>query len=79
MHAQVFGEMQKLAKRTYSKTCVKRSLSKRQKKCFQDLLSLNAGLKYYRMLSGRVFDSRPKDRGFEPHRRHCAVSLSKTH
>ena len=29
-------------------------------------------------LSGRVLDSRPKGRGFEPHRRHCAVSLSKT-
>ena len=28
-------------------------------------------------LSGRVLDSRPKGRGFEPHRRHCAVSLSK--
>ena len=27
-------------------------------------------------LSGRVLDSRPKGRGFEPHRRHCAVSLS---
>ena len=30
-------------------------------------------------LSGRVFDSRPKGRVFEPHRRHCLVSLSKTH
>ena len=30
-------------------------------------------------LSGRVLDSRPKGRGFEPHRRHCVVSLSKTH
>ena len=29
------------------------------------------------MLSGRVLDSRPKGRGFEPHRRHCVVSLSK--
>ena len=29
-------------------------------------------------LSGRVLDSRPKGRGFEPHRRHCLVSLSKT-
>ena len=29
-------------------------------------------------LSGRVLDSRPKGRGFEPHRRHCVVSLSKT-
>ena len=30
-------------------------------------------------LSGRVLDSRPKDRGFEPHWHHCVVSLSKTH
>ena len=28
-------------------------------------------------LSGRVLESRPKCRGFEPHRRHCVVSLSK--
>ena len=28
-------------------------------------------------LSGRVLDSRPKGGGFEPHRRHCVVSLSK--
>ena len=28
-------------------------------------------------LSGRAFDSRPKGLGFEPHRRHCVVSLSK--
>ena len=28
-------------------------------------------------LSGRVLDSRPKGRGFEPHQRHCVVSLSK--
>ena len=27
--------------------------------------------------SGRVFDSRLRGRGFEPHRRHCVVSLSK--
>ena len=27
--------------------------------------------------SGRALDSRPKGRGFEPHRRHCFVSLSK--
>ena len=26
-------------------------------------------------LSGRVFNSRPKGRGFEPHRRHCVVVL----
>ena len=30
-------------------------------------------------LSGRVFDSRRKGHGFEPHRYHCVVSLSKTH
>ena len=28
-------------------------------------------------LSGRVLDLRPKGRGFQPHRRHCIVSLSK--
>ena len=28
--------------------------------------------------SGRVLDSRPKGRRFEPHWRHCVVSLSKT-
>ena len=28
-------------------------------------------------LSGRVLDSKPKGRRFEPHRRHCIVSLSK--
>ena len=28
-------------------------------------------------LSGRVLDSKPRGRGFEPHRRHCDVSLSK--
>ena len=28
-------------------------------------------------LSGGVLDSRPRGHGFEPHRRHCVVSLSK--
>ena len=28
-------------------------------------------------LRGRVLDSRPRGRGFEPHRRHCVLSLSK--
>ena len=36
----------------YSKTCVKRPLSKRQQIGFQDQLSLNAGQKYCRMLQG---------------------------
>ena len=39
--------------KTYSKTCVKRPLSKRQKIGFQDQLSLNAGQKYCRMLQGK--------------------------
>ena len=29
-------------------------------------------------LSGRVQDSRPRGRGFEPHQHHCLVSLSKS-
>ena len=37
---------------SYSKTCVKRSLSKRQKIGFQYQLSLNAGQKYCSMLQG---------------------------
>ena len=46
---------------------------------FHDLGNLNStttcvGAKW---LSGRVLDSRPKGRGFEPRRRHCVVSLSK--
>ena len=36
----------------YSKTCVKRPLSKRTQIGFQDQLSLNAGQKYCRMLQG---------------------------
>ena len=38
--------------------------------------NLKAGAQW---LSGRVLDSRPRGRGFEPHQRHCIVSLSKTH
>ena len=30
-------------------------------------------------VNGRVIDSRPRGRAFEPHRRHCVVSSSKTH
>ena len=30
-------------------------------------------------LSGRVLDSRRRGRRSKPHRRHCVVSLSKTH
>ena len=34
---------------------------------------------YSSQLRGRVLESRPRGRGFEPHRRHCVVSLSKRH
>ena len=34
----------------YSRTCLKRSLKKNTKICFQDQLSINAGQKYCRML-----------------------------
>ena len=30
---------------------------------------------FLQWLSGRVLDSRPRGRGFEPHWRHCVVSL----
>ena len=37
-----------------------------------DIKTQNVGAQW---LSGRVLDSRPKGRGFEPHRRHCVVVL----
>ena len=44
--------MSGFSRTSYSKTCVKRPLSKRPKIGFQDQLSLNAGQKYCRMLQG---------------------------
>ena len=41
--------------RGYSKTCVKRPLSKRPQIGFQDQLLLNAGQKYCRVLQGEHF------------------------
>ena len=38
---------------------------------------VNIILEGVQWLSGRVLDSRPRGLGFEPHRRHCVVSLSK--
>ena len=38
---------------------------------FQSCLDIS----WVQWLSGRVLDSRPKGRGFEPHRRHCVVVL----
>ena len=38
--------------------------------------TLNGGAQWF---SGRVLDSRPKRRGFQPHQCHCVVSLNKTH
>ena len=54
---------------------------------FYSTVNLHARLTKYcsklapgaKWLSGRVLDSRPRVRGFKPHRRHCVVSLSKTH
>ena len=37
------------------------------------------GISKVQWLSGRVLDSRPRGRGFEPQSRHCVVSLSKTY
>ena len=61
MHANITGMLYVVGKQNkivakvqmyYSKTCVKRPLSKRLKNGFQDKLSLNAGQKYCRMLQG---------------------------
>ena len=50
--------------------------------CYMDSINIWGYSGRYRMqrvgaqwLSGRVLDSRPKGRGFEPHRRHCVVVL----
>ena len=46
--------------------------------CFHDTIFIcQIGSEGAQWLSGRVLDSRPKGCGFEPHRRHCVVSLSK--
>ena len=42
-------------------------------------LKLQSDILGAQWLSGRVLDSRPRGCGFEPHPRHCVVSLSKTH
>ena len=36
---------------------------------------LSQSLSGAQWISGRVLDPRPSGRGFEPHRRHCAVVL----
>ena len=48
------------------------NLKRRQNELLLDKSKLGA-----QWLSGRVFDLRPNGRGFEPHQRHCVVSLSK--
>ena len=45
--------------------------------CFDSLRHMQQFFQGAQWLSGRVLDSRPKGRGFELHRRHCVVSLSK--
>ena len=44
-------------------------------KMYKTQISLYMGALW---LSGRVLDSRPSGCGFEPHRHHCIVSLSKS-
>ena len=44
----------------------------------ETLLQFSKSFKGVQWLSGRVLNSRPKGRGFEPHLCHCVVSLSKT-
>ena len=48
-----------------------------QLRFISSLISTHKYLLGAQWLSGRVLDSRPRGRGFEPHRRHCVVSLSK--
>ena len=40
-----------------------------------DIIQMYVYLIRAQWLSGRVLDSRPRGRGFEPHRRHCVVVL----
>ena len=42
---------------------------------FNKVVSVHCNLMGGQWLSGRVLDSRPRGRGFEPHRRHCTVVL----
>ena len=41
-------------------------------------LSKSSVASFHLMWERSALDSRPRDRGFEPHRRHCVVSLSKS-
>ena len=70
----------KLHKRPYksrfianSSVCITTELSILLTSCSLRLKTMSGA----QWLSGRVLDSRPKGRGFEPHRRHCVVSLSR--
>ena len=53
VHKHILSNIIRLQKR-YSKTCLKRPLSKSPKIGWQDQLSLNAGQKYCRMLQGEL-------------------------
>ena len=43
--------------------------------CFMFILFSCLFIMGAQWISGRVLDSRPRGRGFEPHRRHCVVVL----
>ena len=47
----------------------------KQAKTWLSLEPTSFKIKGAQWLSGRVLDSRPRGRGFEPHRRHCVVVL----
>ena len=47
----------------------------KDKQYWRDIEWLYKANKGAQWLSGRVLDSRPKGRGFEPHRPHCVVVL----
>ena len=52
-----------------------RSKSHSKESKMENSLNANVQLRERSGLKGRVLDSRPMGRGFEPHRRHCVVVL----
>ena len=75
MHKHNFGPTLKLKSAVV--TLVIRSRS--SKSNFLSPNNVSMHLEGAQWLSGRVLDSRPRGRGFEPHRRHCVVVLEKRH
>ena len=57
-------------RRDYSKHVIQMKKCASEYQVFPKIFFMGA-----QWLSGRVVDSRPRGRGFEPHRRHCFVAL----